>query len=348
MFSRPGTRLYTQSRDIAGSNIYSENPSEVEVGGGRRQTDNDMHTSSSLPGRPGPGTRPSNKKSDNTNCKLPTQQGDIPLWKSSDAKNDLVSAMQDPNSAIRKMSIEDIYRSDPKYFSCYEYRNFYQNVKSLEKKYNVQLPKNIVRRKKGGTSKAAYNSEGKKVKGWGEDKAKGLLLALLLDKKSAIHTQTSDAIYTSHKSFQQFERKYFLDNLKNLRVIAAAKAKHIEATESAFHLEQLAHPPNQLTARGYPRWPGHPAQSMLKEDVESGLANTLKPAQLRAKRSEYKGFPSDVFRGHIHQEKRAQREADFWIPKRNKDAQRKRDKEAKELKKEWEKQYYNEEVYAED
>lgn len=156
-------------------------------------------------------------------------------------------------------------------------------------------------------------------------------MALLLDKKSAIHTQTSDAIYTSHKSFQQFERKYFLDNLKNLRVIAAAKAKHIEATESAFHLEQLAHPPNQLTARGYPRWPGHPAQSMLKEDVESGLANTLKPAQLRAKRSEYKGFPSDVFRGHIHQEKRAQREADFWIPKRNKDAQRKRDKEAKEL-----------------
>ena len=45
MFSRPGTRLYTQSRAIAGSssNIYSESPSEVEVGGGRRQTDDDMH-----------------------------------------------------------------------------------------------------------------------------------------------------------------------------------------------------------------------------------------------------------------------------------------------------------------
>lgn len=66
----------------------------------------------------------------------------------------------------------------------------------------------------------------------------------------------------------------------------------------------------------------------------------MKPLQLWESKAEYKEFPHEVFLGHIHQEKRAQREHGYWIIERNKDAGGKKDKEAEKLKTELEEQHY--------
>ena len=52
----------------------------------------------------------------------------IPIpWKKSSAKEDLVKELLNPTSAIRNMSIDEIYQSNAKY-KCYKYDNFYNNV----------------------------------------------------------------------------------------------------------------------------------------------------------------------------------------------------------------------------
>ena len=97
-----------------------------------------------------------------------------------------------------------------------------------------------------------------------------------------------------------------------------------------------------MTIRGYPFWDSHPANLLLKEDVEIGLVSRVKPAELRALRKEYKEFPLKVFRSHIYQEQRERREKDYWVVKRNKNAQRIRDREVKKMKEQWEKDQLDE------
>jgi hypothetical protein len=61
----------------------------------------------------------------------------------------------------------------------------------------------------------------------------------------------------------------------------------------------------------------------------------LKPKELWKTKREYKEFPLDVFRNHIHQEKRFQREGPYWQLKRNKKGMRKHEADVKELKRGW-------------
>jgi hypothetical protein len=286
-------------------------------------------------------------------------------WKDSSAKTDLVRELCDPNSTIRKMSIKSIHESDIKY-KRYSYKQFYQNVYRLAKKYEVSLPiggkndgstrqNNIINASKNGSSDKTNNkitseedndsnSEKKKVVGWKGCQARKTILKLLMDKKSSIHTMTNMEIYESHLSFQEFERKYFLRNLKNLQKMAAADLVQIEKQEDDFQYERNRFPREELTAGGYPFWDSHSASLLMKEDVESGLVLTLKPAKLRALRDEYKAFPLQIFRTRIYAEQRAQREANYWIVKRNRDAQKKRDEETQKYKDEWEESQFDEKI----
>ena len=266
-------------------------------------------------------------------------------WRYSQEKADLVNQLQDPSSAIRNMSIKDIYDSEPKY-QQFKFENFDRNVKRLEKKYGVILPRQAKRsRKKSNVDGETESSQDKgKENGWRGSKAKDLLLKLLMDNKSFIHTKTDSDIHNCHDLFADFEPRYFQKNLKKARKVAATKLKHIDATEAEHQREQLAYPPNPITIHGYPRWPDHRASSLLKEDVKNRLAYSIKPKQLRGMRDEYQEFPLEVFRRHVHQEKRAQKEGPYWIHKMRKDAQRKRDKEARRMKEECEEYHYNKKV----
>lgn len=65
-------------------------------------------------------------------------------------------------------------------------------------------------------------------------------------------------------------------------------------------------------------WDGSAAQKLLADDIKIGLHKTLKPRQLRLLREEYQVFDLDVFRPHIHQYTRSERETNYWIVKRKK------------------------------
>jgi predicted RNase H-like nuclease (RuvC/YqgF family) len=68
----------------------------------------------------------------------------------------------------------------------------------------------------------------------------------------------------------------------------------------------------------------------------------MKPKELWKSRDQYLEFPLDVFRDHIHQEKRKQREAPYWVVKRNKKGMRKHKEHVKQLKREWQECHHKE------
>ena len=123
--------------------------------------------------------------------------------------------------------------------------------------------------------------------------------------------------------------------LKTLQLVAKKEEETTKLEEGAFLKEHACFPQTELTPQGYPHWGYHNANKLLKEDVKSGLANNMKPMKLWQEKAEYQEFPPRVFLGHVHQEKRSQREAKYWVVKRNRDAQRKRDKEVEEMKEKW-------------
>lgn len=94
-------------------------------------------------------------------------------------------------------------------------------------------------------------------------------------------------------------------------------------------------PAKKLTKCGEPFWNKHPAKDCLAEDVRSGLAYELKPADLRATRKEYQEFSAFTFRKHVHQEKEKQRSKPYWRHKRNIEATIKLAKERMSQKHNW-------------
>ena len=80
--------------------------------------------------------------------------------------------------------------------------------------------------------------------------------------------------------------------------------------------------------RGYPHWHKHDAKQLLAEDIKQGRNSSRKPQDFQTDRSEYQQFPLAVFRGHIYQENRKQREMPLKIAKRNKLAEKKHQQEA--------------------
>lgn len=244
------------------------------------------------------------------------------------------------------MSIKEIHESSPKY-TCYEYSNFYRNVGRILKKLDITLPKNKTHKsnKKSKNKKSTdkqpegkkKNSEKKKkTKGWRGSEAKDVLLKLLLDKKSLIQKKTDDEIYNSHACFQEFDEKYFKKKVKDVRKSAARINEVIDEQEMEFQKDQLAWPRNAMTIRGYPFWDTHRASVLLEQDVKDGLDSLYEPSELRALREEYQDFPLEVFRKHIYQERRKQKEGVYWIPTRNRKAQKRRDEEVQKMKEEWE------------
>ena len=252
-------------------------------------------------------------------------------WRYSSAKKDLTRELQDPTSSLRSMSVREIHSSQLKY-SCYDFNNFSTNVKRIAKKLGVTFPSN---KKSSGKSKT--NKDGPSWRGSNEQL---LLRKILRDKKSSLHKQTSKEIYKLHAGFQQWEFKAFKNNYRSQQKAVQAEIELLEFEDDAFLKEQISFPQNELGNRGYPLWGYHPANGLLKNDVKSGRVDEMNPMQLWESNAEYKKFPHKVFLGHIHQEKRAQREHDYWIVKRNKDAGRKKDKEVEKMKRELEEQHY--------
>jgi hypothetical protein len=263
-----------------------------------------------------------------------------PNWRASSAKKDLEKEFANPSSKFRNMSINEIHLSSSKY-ECYKYENFKQNVDRLAKRFGVKLPKATKNRQSTKTN--TKQTKKKDQPDWRKSQERRMLFKSLMDDKLSLELQrmSPEEIYNSHKGFAKWDLTKFKGYLEYLLQTTNHTRKQVAFEEEAFQKELKLFPRNELTNRGYPFWGYHAANALLKDDVKSGLADELKPSDLRKSREEYQDFPSKVFLKHVHQEKRSQREAGYWLTKLKKDAERERDKEAEAMKCEYEEQFYN-------
>jgi hypothetical protein len=173
------------------------------------------------------------------------------------------------------------------------------------------------------------------VKEWKKSDARRLLVKLFKDKKSRVHRMTDEGIHESVPLFEAYPLPKFKEYLKGVRETAAELREIIAMNEREIWEEELAFPRGEKTCRGYPFWRTHSARPLLEKDIKSGKAADMKPKILWGSRKEYMEFPPDVFRGHIYQEKRRQREGPGYVAKRNKEAQKMHDEEVNAMKEEW-------------
>ena len=186
-----------------------------------------------------------------------------------------------------------------------------------------------------------------KVKEWKKSIGKLLLRKLINDKKSWVHNMEAKEIHESHQLFSCYPLSKFKEYLATLQQAAAAKDEIIRVNEREVLADLMAFPRGDLTDRGYPFWDTHPARYLLEEDVrarKSGNLEDMEPKQLWLKRNEYQDFPLAVFRDHIHQEKRKQREEPGWVVKRNKKGQKMHEKEVTAIKDALDSEQYTKQV----
>jgi len=186
-----------------------------------------------------------------------------------------------------------------------------------------------------------------KIEPWKSSKAKALLIRLLSDKSDFIENKSPEEVWESNEWFKQYPLARFIANMKNLQkaleargCIVASDNKEIEA-----ELATLRALNQQPPIRCYPLWHKHPAMRLLEQDIKDGLHEGLAPLQFQATRPEYEEFDIEIFRKHIYQEQRKQREMPMKVAKRNKLASAKYKKEVEEELARWHAdQGYNEVV----
>ena len=179
---------------------------------------------------------------------------------------------------------------------------------------------------------------------WKGSKAKAYLKTLLTDKNCAIHRMSAEDVWNNNAIFQEYPLHRFKVNFKNLKEAIEERRNRLWLIEKIHREEQIKFLRSQTTNRGIPFWDTHPASTFLRMDLKEDDLWKVEPRHLRLTRMEYQDFPSDVFAKHVHQEKRKFREKPYWIPKRNKDAQRRLDEQMKQWKEDWDAAYINQSI----
>lgn len=162
-------------------------------------------------------------------------------------------------------------------------------------------------------------SRGQKPPPWMKSRAKELLEKLIADESSYIHADGMDVdqIYISDPLFKQYKIENFRTNYRNLVAKIDLERYAVEFDQQAYNKEIEKFVRNDRTKRGYKFWDGDEAQRLMKEDAKHKRTEGLKPQDLWESREAYKAFPLDVFRGHIYQEERRQKEKAYWQKRRN-------------------------------
>jgi hypothetical protein len=162
---------------------------------------------------------------------------------------------------------------------------------------------------------------------WKTSAAKALLVRLLSDELSWIHQATVNEVYEADPLFKRFPFKNFKTNFANLKASIKEEKDAINFDQEAFKKETELFPRNPTTKAGNPFWDKHDAQRLMAEDVKAGKTLQMKPSKLQETRIEYQAFPLSILRGHKYQEERKEREAVYWLKKRNDKARKKHEKE---------------------
>lgn len=188
-----------------------------------------------------------------------------------------------------------------------------------------------------------------KVEEWKKSEAKRLLIRLINDDNSWVHRMSPEDIYKSNPMFENYPLPKFKEYLKCLQKGAADLKEIVGVNEQEIWQELIAFPREEMTDRGYPFWDTHPARALLENDIKDREADAddgdaddgMKPKQLWESREEYKEFPLSVFRGHIYQERRRQREEPGYVHRRNQKAHKMHEDEVNEMKDDWDAKQQN-------
>ena len=93
-------------------------------------------------------------------------------------------------------------------------------------------------------------------------------------------------------------------NISSLKRRAAEDAADLKHDRDIFPIQEEG------------RWDGSEAQALLKMDVKDDFHLHFSPVELWSSRSEYQEFPIEIFSPHVHQEKRAKLESNYWLVKK--------------------------------
>jgi len=180
---------------------------------------------------------------------------------------------------------------------------------------------------------------------WQHCYARELLVRDLLSGAIPIDSESmkpSDA-YLQRPEYVESDPEYrlFSSRLRALRKQLTERHDLAAADSAALAHDRQIHPKKTHNYRGEPRWEGSEAERLLREDMDEGKHETMKPMKLYQSRPEYKQhcFTVDVFRGHIHQEVRHRKFMNYLEYKQEKDKKKEQQKRDKAFeKKENEKQ----------
>ena len=146
---------------------------------------------------------------------------------------------------------------------------------------------------------------------WATSKVKVILIRMHMGRKHWVHDMSPDEFYKIHPEFQLYLFARFKENLKSLRAAVKRENKIIRGSKHDYLHDELHCPRKERTSRGVHFWDTYPANLLLQhdlKDVKEGKKAEQLPSKLRMTRKEYQDFSVKIFCGHVHQEKRNQRE----------------------------------------
>lgn len=119
------------------------------------------------------------------------------------------------------------------------------------------------------------------------------------------------AVYQMRPEYKRRQYNNFRQNLLALRKKISEEKKRGDFEASAIAHDKAIHP-TAASVRGVPRWSGSEAERKLLLAMDNGLDKQMNPQQLHSTEPAFLEFPLDVFRNHIHQERRRRTEAAYW------------------------------------
>jgi len=147
---------------------------------------------------------------------------------------------------------------------------------------------------------------------WAGSKAKELLCQDIIKGKCVGNNRTVCEMRVEHEPclFTNFSQ-----NLKRLREHIAKEQERADQDAADLAHDESVRPRPLMDPRGCPRWDVSDTKDLLVQDIAEGKFDTMEPQELHQTRPEHLEFPLTVFRGHIHQELRKNRERACWWPR---------------------------------
>lgn len=137
---------------------------------------------------------------------------------------------------------------------------------------------------------------------WRTSKAKKLLHDDIISGRTLNYSGPT-AVYNSRREFQRYKKSNFTNNYYTLRKAIESRQKGAAAGRAALN-HDIGHIVARRNREGYFHYNGSDVETQLRSDVQRGLTNGKKPAQVRNSRRLYQQLELSLFANHLSAERR--------------------------------------------